>query len=109
MLMYGQHPKHGELPERVFYKYADDQENLDRAAINFYENLGKELDPEFMETHDYAEWFSSSDPSGWLERVYVFSTGLSMNASGVPNRHLFPIPLNVISESQGKIEQHLGY
>lgn len=109
MLMYGQHPKHGELPERVFYKYAEDQENLDRAAINFYENLGKELDPEFMETHDYAEWFSSSDPSGWLERVYVFSTGLSMNASGVPNRHLFPIPLNVISESQGKIEQHLGY
>lgn len=109
MLMYGQHPKHGQLPERVLYAYEINGEVIDRSSINFYENLGSDQDPEFLETYGYVDWFSNSDPSGWLERAYVFSTGLSMNAAGVPNRHLFPIPLNVISESQGKIEQHLGY
>ncbi|WP_026473566.1 RagB/SusD family nutrient uptake outer membrane protein [Alkaliflexus imshenetskii] len=111
MFVLRQHPLHGELPQRIFYKFEDNNENIDRASINFYDNMGISLDEALQEIYSSVNWFDASDANkeSWMERVSVFSSGLINNNAGVYNRHLYPIPLNVISESQGKIQQHLGF
>ncbi|ASB48049.1 RagB/SusD family nutrient uptake outer membrane protein [Alkalitalea saponilacus] len=111
MITSRQHPVHGELPQRIFFRYEENDEIIDRSSINFYQNRGEELVEELWDIYSSVNWFdaSSGNQEGWLERLFLFSSGLTQNRAGVYNRHLYPLPLNVISESQGLIEQHLGF
>ncbi len=99
---------YGNLPTSLFIRYKDDNENLDKENINFYEDKGDE-DIDGYERIDWLSGMSEKNKTDYIERVTLFSSGLTNNSAGVYNRHLYPVATSVISESQGKIQNTYGY
>jgi starch-binding outer membrane protein, SusD/RagB family len=94
------------LPTYLFYKYQADNEILDKAGINFYEDKGS-ADITGYTKINWLSTLSASNKTLYSERVDLFSSGL--NANGVQNRHLYPIANSVIAESQGTLKNVYGF
>lgn len=94
------------IPKALFYKYESNNELLDKPAINFYQDKGTVDIPGFTKVN-WMSGYSASDITSYTERINLFSSGL--NANGVQNRHLYPIPNSVISDSQGKLKNSYGF
>jgi hypothetical protein len=94
------------LPTYLFYRLNADNETLDKANINFYEDKGS------ADIAGYTKipWLSMQSPANktlYSERVNLFSSGLTSN--GVPNRHLYPIANSIIAESNGTLKNAYGF
>lgn len=94
------------LPKNLFYKYDANNELLDKAGINFYEDKGNADIPGYTRI-PWMAGYSAANNTSYKERVDLFSSGL--NSGGVQNRHLYPIHSSVIAESQGKLKNSYGF
>lgn len=94
------------VPKALFYKYESNSELLDKPDINFYQDKGTVDIPGYTKVN-WMSGYSANDLTSYIERIDLFSTGL--NANGVQNRHLYPIPNSVISDSQGKLKNSYGF
>jgi len=105
------------LPANIYYKYKEDNENLDRAGINFYAVKADldALDDNALKLQGYTrvKWmtaFSDNNKTGYKKRLEVFSSGLLKTYNGVcDNRYLYPIQTNVINDYQGLVKNSYGY
>lgn len=94
------------LPTYLFYKLNTDNETLDKANINFYDDKGS------ADIAGYTKipWLSMQSPANktlYSDRVDLFSSGLT--SKGVPNRHLYPIANSIIAESNGTLKNAYGF
>jgi hypothetical protein len=104
-MLNGQAP-YQNLPKYLFYKYEANNEILDKPNINFYEDKGSADIPGYTK----IAWLSGNSAgniTSYTERIDLFSSGL--NSGGVLNRHLYPIHVSVVSESQGKLKNSYGF
>lgn len=105
------------LPANIFYKYQDDQENIDKQDLNFYETRAdlEALDDNQLKALGYTKvrWmtnFSDDNKRIYGDRIRFFSSGLLQEYNGVcNNRHLYPIHTNVINDYQGVVTNSYGY
>jgi len=105
------------LPQNIYYKYKDDNENIDKENINFYEARPDldVLDDNKLKEQGYTKvkWmtgFSEDNKKNYAERINLFSSGLLKEYNGVcDNRYLYPIHSNVISDYNGIITNSYGY
>lgn len=94
------------LPKFLFYKYESNNEILDKASINWYEDKGSVDIPGYTRIN-WLAGLSDANKTLYSERVDLFSSGL--NSAGVQNRYLYPIPSSVIAESQGLLKNSYGF
>lgn len=94
------------VPKALFYKYEANNEILDKPAINFYQDKGTVDIPGYTKIN-WMSGYSANDITSYNERIDLFSSGLT--SGGVQNRHLYPIPSSVISDSQGKLKNSYGF
>ncbi|WP_195759254.1 RagB/SusD family nutrient uptake outer membrane protein [Pedobacter puniceum] len=92
------------LPKFLFYKYETNNEILEKSTINFYTDRGA-VDIAGFTRIPWLSGSTAANITSYIERIDLFSSGL--NSAGVENRHLYPIPNSVISESQGTLKN--GY
>lgn len=96
---------YNQLPKYLFYKYESNNEIIDKASINFYEDKGSTDIPGYTKIN-WLAGLSDANKTTYSERVDLFSSGLN---TAVPNRHLYPVANSVISESQGKLKNSYGF
>jgi starch-binding outer membrane protein, SusD/RagB family len=94
------------LPTHLFYKYQADNEIIDKAGINFYDDKGS-ADIAGYTKIPWLSMQSASNKTLYSERVDLFSSGLT--SGGVQNRHLYPIANSIIAESQGTLKNAYGF
>ncbi|HMR91063.1 MAG TPA: RagB/SusD family nutrient uptake outer membrane protein [Chitinophagaceae bacterium] len=93
------------LPRFLFYKYESNNEILDKADINFFQDRGTDNIPGYTRIN-WMAGLSASNKASYTEQIDLFSSGLT---SPVPNRHLYPIHSSILSESQGKLQNSYGF
>jgi len=96
------------LPSYLFYKNNADNETIDKAGINFYEEKGSADIAGYTKVRWLSE-LSAADSTTYSQRVDLFSSGLDNNAAGVKNRHLYPIHIDAIGESRGTLMNAYGF
>jgi hypothetical protein len=94
------------LPTYLFYKYQSDNELIDKASINFYEDKGS-ADIAGYTKVNWLSTLSASNKTLYSDRVDLFSSGLT--SGGVQNRHLYPFASSTIAESQGTLKNAYGF
>lgn len=105
------------LPLSIYYKYQADNENIDWADINFFEDRPDldALTTDELKALGYTKvaWLygaSESNKTNWNTRVELFGSGLEKSYNGVcDNRYLYPIHSVAVSDSQGKLSNSYGY
>lgn len=105
------------FPKNLYYKYADDNENIDKNSINYYEDdpqfEGKSSDQIKAMGYTQVKWmtnFSDDNKKSYKERIRLFSSGLYKEYNGTcDNRYLYPIHTSVISDYQGLLKNSYGY
>ncbi|OQP64358.1 hypothetical protein A3860_20520 [Niastella vici] len=103
-MLNGQAP-YDVLPTYLFYKYNSDNETLDKANINFYEDKGS-ADITGYTRVTWLSTMAASTKTTYSDRVDLFSSGLN---SVIPNRHLYPFATSTIAESQGTLKNAYGF
>jgi len=108
---------YSSLPMNIYYKYQADNENIDWADINFFDDR-PDLDvltPDQLKVLGYTRvgWLagaSESNKANWNLRAKMFSSGLAKEYNGVcDNRYIYPISSTAISDSQGMLKNSYGY
>ncbi|HCO66274.1 MAG TPA: RagB/SusD family nutrient uptake outer membrane protein [Dysgonomonas sp.] len=105
------------IPGYMYYKYKDDNENIDKANINFYEtrtDLDAMSDNELKNLgYTKVRWISNLSDADVIrvkDRVRLFSSGLLQEYNGVcDNRYIYPIHSSVIGDYQGIVTNSYGY
>ncbi len=108
---------YSSLPLSIYYKYQADNENIDWADINFFEDRPAldALTTDELKALGYTKvaWLygaSESNKTNWNTRVELFGSGLEKSYNGVcDNRYLYPIHSVAVSDSQGKLSNSYGY
>lgn len=108
---------YSSLPLAIYYKYQADNENIDWADINFFEDR-PDLDAKTTDElkalgYTKVSWLfgaSESNKTNWNNRIELFGSGLEKAYNGVcDNRYIYPIHSVAISDSQGKLTNSYGY
>jgi hypothetical protein len=108
---------YSSLPLAIYYKYQADNENIDWADINFFDDR-PDLDAKTTDElkalgYTKVSWLfgaSESNKTNWNLRIELFGSGLEKAYNGVcDNRYLYPIHSVAISDSQGKLTNSYGY
>lgn len=95
------------LPAALFYKYQSDNEILDKANINFYEDKGT-ADITGYTKIPWLSGLTAANKTSYSERVDLFSSGLK-EGSNDNCRHLYPIHNTIVSGSQGTLQNFYGF
>ena len=93
------------LPRFLYYKYESNNEILDKADINFFQDRGVDVIPGYTRIN-WMAGYSAGNKTTYTEQIDLFSSGLT---SPVNNRHLYPIHSSILSESQGKLKNSYGF
>ena len=108
---------YNSLPLNIYYKYQADQENIDWADINFFDDkpaldalTADELKAQGYTRVGWLSGASETNRTNWTTRIRLFSSGLEKAYNKVcDNRYLYPISSTAISDSQGKLTNSFGY
>lgn len=108
---------YNSIPLAIYYKYMEDNENINWADINFFDDRpdldGLSTDDLKALGYTKVSWLagaSESNKTNWNTRVELFSSGLEQEYNGVcDNRYLYPIASTAISDSQGMLTNSYGY
>ncbi|MCW0482174.1 RagB/SusD family nutrient uptake outer membrane protein [Gaoshiqia sediminis] len=94
------------IPQAIFVKYNDDEETINENEVNFYEDKGNDIISGYADPIGWMTGFSDTNKDIYLETVEKFSSGLDAE---VPNRHLFPIYQEIVTQSNGTIQNSYNF
>lgn len=93
-------------PKAYHFKYNADGETLDLSSFNFYEEKGVDPIVGYEEPVKMLSGYADESKVAYLDVVAKFSSGLN---NPVPNRHLFPIYQEIVTQSNGTISNSYQY
>lgn len=94
------------IPQAIFVKYNDDEETINENEVNFYEDKGSDIINGYADPIGWMTGFSDTNKEIYLETVDKYSSGLN---NVVNNRHLFPIYQEIVTQSNGTIQNSYNF